>query len=124
MLARDKLNCYMDEVIHTPVHKRALLHFLVDGLQVWVSYVDEDTGRPFGVVFRWMEHKYSVSPLEHITEDGGHTYRKFDTYMMLGEPAAVDWRLADQETDPEKLSRLQKIWVAYQRERGETVFST
>lgn len=58
--------------IKTKVHKRAPLHFLVDGLQVWVSYIDENESGPFGVVFKWMEDKYDSSPVRHITEDGAY----------------------------------------------------
>jgi hypothetical protein len=112
----------MDTIVRTSVHKRDPLHFLVDGLQVWVSYLDENENGPFGVMFKWMEHKHSVSPLEHITDDGGYSYKQVDNFIML-DGTGIDKRTAQLETDPEKLNRLQKIWVVYQRKLGETVFS-
>lgn len=111
-----------DTVTRKQVHKRAPLHFLVDDLQVLVSYLDENENGPFGVMFQWMEHKHSVSPLEHITDDGGHSYKQVDNYIML-DRVGIDKRTAQLETDPEKLNRLQNIWIAYQQKLGETVFS-
>jgi hypothetical protein len=32
-------------------------------------------------------------------------------------------RTGEQETDPEKLNRLQRIWVEYQKKLGKEVFS-
>jgi hypothetical protein len=113
----------MDATVRTPVHKRKELHFLVDGLQVWVTYLDKNENNgPFGVRFKWMEHQHSTSPHNHITEDGGFTYLKFDSFIMPAE-GTVDMRANALETDPEKLSRLQKIWVEYQKQLGEEVFS-
>lgn len=106
----------------TPVHKRTPLHFLVDGLQVWVSYLDAKKDGPFGVVFKWMEDKSSTSPLEHITDDGGYSFKQVENYLML-DGSGIDKATGELETDPAKLNRLQKIWVAYQKRLGETVFS-
>jgi len=112
----------MDTIIRTPVHKRTPLHFLVDDLQVWVSYLDANENGPFGVRFMWMEHKHSCSPLKHITDDGGYTYQKFDSYWMVGD-GTVDMRTVEFETDAEKLNRLHRIWVEYQKKLDEEVFS-
>lgn len=72
-------------IARTPVHKRTPLHFLVDGLQVWVTYLDENENGPFGVRFAWMEHEYSVSPHKHITDDGGYSYRQYESLLMPKE---------------------------------------
>lgn len=112
----------MDTIVRTPVHKRTPLHFIVDGLQVWVSYLDANENGPFGVKIQWMEDKYACSPLEHITEDGGHRYRQVENYIILNGDG-IDKRMAAVETDAEKLNRLQNIWIAYQQKLGETVFS-
>jgi hypothetical protein len=106
--------------IRTPVHKRTPLHFLVDGLQVWVTYLDANENGPYGVRIMWLEHKYSSSPLRHITDDGGYSFHTFESYLM---PEGVDIRTGELETDPEKLNRLQRIWVEYQNKLGEEVFS-
>jgi hypothetical protein len=111
----------MDTIVTTPVHRRTPLHFLVDGLQVWVSYLDANENGPFGVRFEWMEDQYDSSPLDHITEDGGYSYQTFDSYIM--EDGTMDMRIVAVETDPEKLNRLNRIWVVYQQKLGETVFS-
>ena len=110
----------MDYIIRTPVHKRTPLHFLVDGLQVWVSYLDANENGPYGVRLMWMEDQYSCSPLQHITDDGGQTYKKYESFMLLGS-GALDMRIGEVETDPEKLNRLQKILVEYQKKLGEEV---
>jgi hypothetical protein len=110
----------MDPIIRRPVNKRTPLHFLVDGLQVWVSYLDENKDGPFGVMFKWMEGVHDSEPLRHITEDGGYTYQKFASYWV---EAGMDARKGVLETDPEKLNRLNGIWVVYQQQLGETVFS-
>lgn len=110
----------MGNTIRTPTHKRTPLHFLVDGLQVWVSYLDENENGPFGVMFKWMEDKCDSEPLQHITEDGGHSYRQVKSYML---EEGVEKRGGAFETDPERLNRLQRIWVEYQKALGETVFS-
>ncbi|SRR6266851_7575043 len=110
----------MDNTIKTHTHKRTPLHFLADGLQVWVSYLDENENGPFGVLFKWMEDKDDSTPLQHITDDGGHSYRQVTSYMM---EAGVEKRAGASETDPERLNRLQRIWVEYQKTLGETVFS-
>jgi hypothetical protein len=112
----------MNTTIKTPVHKRDPLHFLVDGLQVWVSYLDANDTGPFGVKLQWMEDKYACSPLEHITEDGGYSYHQVKNLMMM-DGEGIDKRMEDLEIDPEKLNRLQKIWVEYQKNLGEEVFS-
>ncbi len=106
----------------TDVQKRTPLHFLVDGLQVWVTYLDANENGPFGVRFMWMEDEYACSPFHHITEDGGYTYHKFQNYIMIGD-GKMNMRVTEQETDRERLDRLQRIWVAYQQKLNETVFS-
>jgi hypothetical protein len=108
----------MDAIVRTPVHRRTTLHFLVDGLQVWVSYLAANNNGPFGVKIQWLEHKYACSPLEHITTDGGHSYQQVENYMML---SGMDKRMVGLETDPEKLNRLQNILTAYRQKLGETV---
>lgn len=35
----------------------------------------------------------------------------------------MDMRTGELETDPDKINRLQRIWVEYQKNLGETVFS-
>lgn len=112
----------MDTIVRTPVHKRTPLRFLVDGLQVWVAYLDENENGPFGVKIQWMEDKYACSPIEHITEDGGYSYQQVENYIMLNGDG-IDKRMVALETDPAKLDRLQNIWIAYQQKVGETVFS-
>ncbi len=105
----------MDTIIRTPVRKHSTLHFLVDGLQVWASYLDKKEDGPFGVSFKWMAHKYDVTPLEHLTQDDGHTYQQAENFIFLGGEG-VEKRLGFTETDPEKLKALQRIWVAYHQE--------
>ena len=110
-------------IVRTNVQKRNPLHFLVDGLQVWVTYLDAKENGPFGVRFKWMEDRHACSPLQHITEDGGYSYQKFESFLMLDDNGGIDNRMTEQETDPEKLDRLQRIWVAYQQKLNEIVFS-
>jgi len=112
----------MDDCTNTRVQKRAPLHFMVDGLQVWVSYLDENENGPFGVDINWMEDRYAVSPLEHITDDGGYSFSQVENSILLNGEGVHKRRVA-LETDPEKLSRLQSIWIEYQKKLGETVFS-
>jgi hypothetical protein len=116
------LSFVMDSIIKTPVHKRTPMRFLVDGLQVWASYLDENNNGPFGVRFLWKEDALDCGPQKHITDDGGYTYRKYDSYLMPGD-SSTDMRTVALETDPEKLKRLQRIWVVYQQKLGETVLS-
>jgi hypothetical protein len=89
----------MDTIIRTPVQRRAPLHFLVGGLQVWVTYIDGKEGTPFGVKFKWMEGQYSCSPLEHITEDGGYSYQQVESFIMLDD-CGMDKRMTALETEP------------------------
>jgi hypothetical protein len=110
-----------DTIIRTPVHKRTPLQFLVDGLQVWVTYLDANENGPHGVRFMWLEDQYSCSPEHHFTEDGGYSFLKYDSYLM--PDGTIDMRMAQVETDPDKLNRLHKIWVEYQKKLGEEVFS-
>jgi hypothetical protein len=105
----------------TPVQRRNPLHFLVDGLQVWVTYLDAKENGPYGVRFKWMERKHDSFPLDHITEDGGYSYLKFESFFMVD--GTMDMRTGELETDPEKLNRLQTIWVEYQKQLGQQVFS-
>ena len=116
------LSFVMDTISRTSVHKRTPMRFLVDGLQVWASYLDENNNGPFGVRFLWTEDALDCGPQKHITDDGGYTYRKYDSYRMPGN-GTIDMRTVALETDPEKLNRLQRIWVVYQQRLGETVFS-
>lgn len=120
--SQDMLAWAMDITSRIPVHKRSPLHFLVDGLQVWVSYLDENENGPFGVRFAWMEHEHSVSPQKHITDDGGYSYRKYENFLMPKD-GMMDMRTSEFEADPEKLERLNRIWVEYQKKLGETIFS-
>jgi len=110
----------MDYAIRAYTDKRAPLHFLVDGLQVWISYVDGNENGPFGVLFKWMEDKHDSEPLQHITEDGGHSYHQVKSY---GTEDGIEKRKGTLETDPERLNRLQRIWIEYQKALEETVFS-
>jgi hypothetical protein len=112
----------MDIIVRTPVHKRSPRHFLVDGLQVWVTYLDENDNGPYGLRIQWLEHKYSCSPLDHITDDGGYTFQKYDSFLAV-QDGGIEMRVTAPETDPEKLDRLGKIFVTYQQLLGETVFS-
>ena len=116
------LSFVMDTISRTSVHKRTPMRFLVDGLQVWASYLDEDNNGPFGVRFLWTEDALDCGPQKHITDDGGHTYRRYDSCLMPGD-GTIDMRTAALETDPDKLNRLQRIWVVYQQRLDETVFS-
>ncbi len=59
------------------------MRFLVDGLQVWASYLDENNNRPFGVRFLWTEDALDCGPQKHITDDGGYTC------LLGGCPAAA-----------------------------------
>ena len=104
----------MHTIVRTPVHKRTPRHFLVDGLQVWVTYLDTNGNEQFGTRIMWLEHKYSSSPLDHITLDGGNSYRKYSSFWM--PDGTVDMRIEEFETDAEKLIRLNTIFVAYQQE--------
>ena len=101
-------------IVRTQLQKRTPLHFLVDGLQVWATYLDAKHNGPFGVRFMWMEDQYSCSPLQHITRDEGKTYHQFESYLMP-HSGSLDMHITVQETDPERLNRLQRIWVAYQQ---------
>jgi hypothetical protein len=112
---------HMDNLSPTPLHRRTPLYFLVDGLQVWVSYLDENKHKPYGVMFMWMETANSTSQLNHVTDDGGYSYQKYESYGM--PDGTKDMRPVAPETDQEKLSRLQRIWVVYQQTLGEKVFS-
>jgi len=67
-----------------------------------------------------LEHEYSSSPLDHVTLDGGSSYQKYSSFWM--PDGTVDMRIKELETDAEKLIRLNRIFVAYQQELGETVF--
>jgi len=101
------LSSIMDSLIRTPIHERTELHFLVDGLQVRVSYIDETTVSRFAVLFKWIENKGDSLWREHITENG-YTFREIGSRKLV--PAL--------ETAPERLRRLQRIWLEYQRQLG------
>jgi hypothetical protein len=105
----------MQTTVRTPVHKRTPRHFLVDGLQVWVTHLDTDEKEHFGTRIMWLEHKYSSSPLDHITLDGGKSYQKYSSFWM--PDCTLDMRIEEFETDAERLIRLNRIFVAYQQER-------
>jgi hypothetical protein len=111
----------MNTTLKTAVHKRTPLHFLVDGFQVWVSYLDANENGPFGVRFKWMEDEYSCSPLNHITEDGGYSYQPFESFIM--RDGTMEMRMAEFESDPTRLNRLNKIWIEYQKKLAEEIFS-
>src|SRR5713101_3494251 len=114
------LDSDMSTIVRTAVHKRSPRHFLVDGLQVWVTCLDTDDNEPFGMRIMWLEHKYSCSPLDHITLDDGNSYQKYSSFWMTD--GTVDMRIEEYETNPEKLTRLNRILLAYQQDLGETVF--
>jgi hypothetical protein len=116
------LSFVMDTISRTSVHKRTPMRFLVDGLQVWASYLDQNNDGPFGVRFLWTEDALDCGPQKHITDDGGYTYRRYDSYLMPGD-GTIDMRTVALETDPDILNRLQRIWVVYQQRLDETVFS-
>jgi hypothetical protein len=105
----------MDTIMRTPVRKHRTLHFLVDGVQVWASYLDVEGDGPYGVDFKWMAHKYDVTPLEHVTRDEGQTYQQVENFIFHGGEG-VEKRPGVTETDPEKLKALQRIWTAYHQE--------
>lgn len=111
-----------DTIVRTRVHKRSPLHFLVNGLEVRVSYLDQDGNGPFGVQFTWRPHTNTCNWLQHITEDGGYTYLQLGSSLVLGGDG-VENRALVRETDPEKLEALQKNWTEYQKALRETVFS-
>ena len=111
----------MDTILRTTVQKRNSLHFLLDDLQVWACCMDAEDDRPFGVRLKWLEHKYSCSPLNHITVDGGNTYQRFESFIMPN--GTIDMRMNERELDPERLDRLQKILVAYQKNLDAKVSS-
>src|ERR1700726_2006392 len=100
----------MDTITRTSVQIRKPRRFLVDGLMVWVSYLDVKDDGPFCVKFKWLEDQYSCSPLEHITEDGGYSYQQVESSIMLDD-CGMDKRMTAFETDAEKLTRLHNIWV-------------
>ena len=52
----------MDSIGRTSVHKRTPMRFLVDGLQVWASYLDQNNDGPFGVRFLWTEDALDCGP--------------------------------------------------------------
>jgi hypothetical protein len=104
-------------VIRTLVHKRAPLHFLVDGLQVWVTHLDIDDKVAFASRIMWLEHDFSCSPHDHITFDSGNTYKKYSSSWM--SDGTVDMRVEESEGDTEKLVRLNRIFGAYQRKLDE-----
>lgn len=110
-------------IVRTQVRKRTPLHFLVDGRQVWATYLDASGNGPFGVRFKWMHHEYSVSPQDHFTDDGGYSFYRYESFLMLEGQGGVEMRLTEKETEQEKLAQLQRIWVEYQRQLGEVVFS-
>lgn len=120
MHPKNVLESAMSTTIRTSVHKRAPVYFLVDGLQVWVSYIDSTEGLPFGVLFKWMESQADFFPLQHITEDGGHSFHNVESFAMED---GVEKRCGKVEADSERLNRLNRIWIEYQRILGETVFS-
>lgn len=100
------------DIVRTPVRKLGTLRFSVDGLQVWASCLDNLEGGHFGVMFKWLPHKYASTPVEHVTRDGGRTYHPTESHM-LGQ--GVEKLLGAAETDPEKLKALQRIWTTYQQ---------
>jgi hypothetical protein len=51
-----------------------------------------------------------------------YSHQAVENYIMLNGDG-IEKRVVAFETDPEKLDRLQRIWVAYQQKLGETVFS-
>jgi hypothetical protein len=114
------LDSGMSTIVRTAVHKRSPRHFLVDGLQVWVTCLDTDDNEPFGMRIMWLEHKYSCSPLDHISLDDGNRFQKYSSFWMTD--GTVDMRIEEYETNPEKLTRLNRILLAYQQDLGETVF--
>jgi hypothetical protein len=107
----------MHTVIRTPVHKREPRHFLVDGLQVWVTCLDTDRNEPFGVRIKWLEHEFSCSPHDHITVDSGKSYQTYTSSWMPN--GTVDMRIAETEADPEKLERLGRIFTVYHQQLSE-----
>src|SRR5207245_9165733 len=98
-------DCDMYDLIRTPVRKHSTLHFLVDGLQVWASYLDKKEDGSFGVMFKWMAHKYDGTPLEHVTRDEGRTYQQAENYM-LGD--GVEKRIGLTEKDRQKIEALKR----------------
>jgi hypothetical protein len=105
-------------IVRTELRKRTPLHFLVDDLQVWATYLDAKNNGQFGVRFIWMEDKYSSSPLHHITQDDGHSFHQFESYLML-HTGGLDMHITVQESAPEKLHRLNRIWAEYRRKLKE-----
>ena len=87
---------------------------MVDGLQVWASCLDAAGNAPFGLMFKWMGHKYAVTPFEHITQDGGCSYQRTETFLC--RDGGLEKRLGVTETDPEQIKVLERIWAEYHQE--------
>ena len=68
-----------------------------------------------------MPDEYTSTPLDHVTDDGGYSYQRYES---CGSPdGTMAMRTVGLETEPGRLKRLQNIWITYQQKLGETVFS-
>lgn len=110
-------------IIRTPAHNEAERTLRDENRPAWGCFFVEDaTGDCMGVRIIWLDGPWACSPDEHFTDDGGYTYKRMSS-SLLPPDWTMDKRVGEVETDPEKLSSLQRLIVAYQESLGGPVFS-
>jgi hypothetical protein len=85
-------------------------------------FVSDDTsGVIVGARLKWFDGPWSSSPEEHLTDDGGITFKRV-TSSLLPPDWLMNKDIGEIETDPEKLLELPKVWAAYREAFGGPVF--
>jgi hypothetical protein len=85
-------------------------------------FVSDDTsGVIVGARLKWFDGPWASSPEEHLTDDGGITFKRV-TSSLLPPDWVMNKDIGEIETDPEKLLELPKVWAAYREALGGAVF--
>ncbi len=110
-------------IIRTPAHKEQERTLRLDNRPARACYIVENaTGQRMGVRFIWLDGPWACSPDVHFTDDGGRTYKRVSS-SLLPPDFKMDQQIGEIETDPEKLSSLQRLMLAYKESLDEPVFS-
>jgi len=110
-------------IIRTRAHKEEERTFCHENRPAWGCFFVEDaTADCMGIRLTWLDGPYACSPDEHFTDNGGCTFKRVSS-SLLPPDWTMDKQIGEIETDPDKLSTLEKLMVAYQESLGGPVFS-
>lgn len=95
--------------VPTPARKEAERALELDKRPAWACrLVESSTGRQLGIMFKWLDGPWTGSPDDHFTDDGGRNYKR-----VSGSIFPPDLHFGEIETDPQKLTSLRRLMIAY-----------